>query len=387
VIEGLGLAILLLPLGVALGWYVARLSVQPEDQPGRPVPNDYLAGLQFLADDDPDQAIAALMRAVEVDSETAELHLTLGRLFRRRGEVDRALRIHQNILTREGLPARQVNQARFELARDYQAAGLLDRAEVLYRELVDEGMFLEDGLAALQGIHEQTRDWEKAIDVAAQLASVRGQSLQPLIAHYHCELADRARMADDTATAIAHAVEALRADGKCVRASLLLGDIHEKAGDRKAALRAYERVPEQNIRFFAHVLPMLRRVNSGGGHLENYARYLNDAEQHYRSPQPTLARIRLMREAGMDPTEALLELTRAQPTWSALQLLAETHADESPVFEALHQGLDRAAESMPPYRCNECGLTPRLLFWQCPSCKHWGSIEPRADEIPLNQRT
>lgn len=380
-IEGLGLAILLLPLGAALGWYVARLNVAPEDQPGRPVQSDYLAGLQFLADDDPDRAIAALMRAVEVDSETAELHLTLGRLFRRRGEVDRALRIHQNILSRDGLPPRQINQARFELARDYQAAGLLDRAEALYRELADEGMFLEDCLVALQDIHEQTRDWEKAIAVATQLASVRGQSLQPLIAHYHCELADRARVAGDASAALRHAGDALRADPGCVRASLLLGELREQAGDRRGALREYERVPEQDLRFFSHVLPMIRRVHSAQGDAAAYARYLDDAERHYRSPQPTLARIRLLREADMDPTEPLLALSRAQPTWSGLQLLAEIHAERSPVCEALHHGLGRAVEAMAPYRCGECGLTARLLFWQCPSCKRWGSIAPRADEI------
>ncbi|MCK5770281.1 tetratricopeptide repeat protein [Algiphilus sp.] len=381
----LGMAVLLLPLGLALGWQLHRLSREtPEESSGTPVSPDYLEGLQLLASGDPDRAIAALTRAVAVDQDTIELHLTLGRLFRKRGEVDRAMRIHQHLLAREGIPAAQVNQVRLELARDYHEAGLLDRAEGLYRELIDDGMFLEDALRALLAILEQTRDWAAAESVAQRLQSVLGQSHALQIAHYCCEQADAALAAGDRDRALALAERALDVDGGCVRASLLLGELQEKAGQYRAALRAYERVPEQDLDFFAMVLPRLRRVHAELGRDGGYRRYLVAAEKHYDSVQPVLARLRLDAEGGGDVVEELVALCRRQPTWTGLRMLAEMRAGHDDLAQVLHEGMETALQSAPQNRCENCGLTPRMLFWQCPSCKQWATIRPRSDRLQNN---
>lgn len=375
-----GMAVLLLPLGLALGWHLRRLADEtPESRNGTPVSADYLEGLQLLASGDPDRAIAALTRAVAVDQDTIELHLTLGRLFRKRGEVDRAMRIHQHLMTREGLPAEQINHLRLELARDYHEAGLLDRAEALYRELVDDGMYLEEALQALLSIFEQTRDWDNAEATARRLQTVAGRSQARLLAHYACERADAARASGDVGLALEHAQRALHVDDDCVRASLLLGELREAAQDHAGALRAYEHVAEQDLRFFPTVLPRLRRVHTETGGGDGYRRYLLAAEKHYESVAPRLARLRLDVEDGGAVVDELAEICRAQPTWTGLRMLAELRAEEDALAQVLHEGLEIALQSRAQYRCENCGLTPRLLFWQCPGCKQWATIRPTSD--------
>jgi len=382
VFSGLGMAVLLLPLGLALGWHLHRVTREtPESQSGTPVSGDYLEGLQHLAHDDPDRAIAALTRAVAVDSETIELHLTLGHLFRKRGEVDRAMRIHQHLLARDSLPPSETNQVRLELARDYHEAGLLDRAEGLYTGLLEDGMYREEALRALISIFEQTQEWEQAETSAQQLQSVEGRSQATQVAHYCCEQAKAALAAGEASNALSHLERALKVDFNCVRASLMLGEQHEKAGQYRQALRAYEHVPEQDLRFFPTVLPAIRRVYSAMNDTEGYERYLRAAEKHYQSVQPTLARLRLEAEAGEDVVAELIDLCRRHPTWTGLRMLAERRADADDLAQMVHEGLESALQAGPKFRCESCGLTPRMQFWQCPSCKKWASIRPVSDRL------
>ncbi|MEQ9735969.1 MAG: lipopolysaccharide assembly protein LapB [Algiphilus sp.] len=381
-LSGFGMAVLLLPLGLALGWQLHRVMREaPEAQRGTPVSPDYLEGLQYLAHDDPDRAIAALTRAVAVDSETIELHLTLGRLFRKRGEVDRAMRIHQHLLARDSLPPEETNQVRLELARDYHEAGLLDRAEGLYAGLLDDGMYMDEALRALISIYEQTQEWQQAEEAAQRLQSVEGRSQATQIAHYCCEQAQAARATDDADTAFAHLERALKTDPQCVRASLLLGELHEKSGQYRQALRAYEHVPEQDLRFFPTVLPAIRRVYNAQDDEAGYARYLRAAEKHYDSVQPALARLRLEAESGKDVVEELVALCRKRPTWTGLRMLAERRAAQDDLAQMVHEGLESALQSGPKFRCESCGLTPRMQFWQCPSCKQWSRVRPVSDRL------
>mgnify|MGYP001440072004 FL=1 len=184
----------LLPLAAASGWYV-RGRADRGDEPMPPVNADYLRGISQLVNEDADQAIATFVRVLEVDNDTAETHLALGNLFRRQGEVDRALRMHQNLVARPNLKAIHRNQARYELAQDYLRAGVLDRAEGLFRELADQNLFLERSLSGLIAIYEQERDWDQSIATTRRLETVRGTSMRPVIAQYFCELAEQARSA------------------------------------------------------------------------------------------------------------------------------------------------------------------------------------------------
>ena len=381
--DSLALAWLMLPLGAALGWYLARRWPRPHEQQGGANP-EYLTGLTHLVNQDPDQAIAAFVKAVEVDDETVELHLTLGSLFRKRGEVDRALRIHENLLARPSLKPLHRNQVRFELAQDFLKAGVIDRAEVLFKELVAQGMFLQPSLEHLVGLYEQVRDWRQALEAARQLEAVKSSSLRPLIGQYYCELAEAARGRKDLPEALRLAGRALAEHPECVRASLLQGSLHEGNQDLEAAIKSYRRVPDQDPRFIGEVIEPLRRCHEGRDDRAGYAAFLRDAEELWGHPAVALARARLMRAEGADPSAYLIERLQRQPQWRGLDLLMQSAGeripDAAPLIEGLRRAMVKVLERRPVYQCVQCGFTPTLLFWQCPSCKQWTTVVP-LDEL------
>jgi lipopolysaccharide biosynthesis regulator YciM len=377
--DGLALAWLMLPLGAALGWYLARRWPTPREHGAKDNP-EYLTGLTHLVNQDPDQAIAAFVKAIEVDDETVELHLTLGSLFRNRGEVDRALRIHESLLARPGLKPAFQNQARFELAQDFHKAGVMDRAEALFKELASQGMFLQASLEYLMELYEQSRDWRQAIETARQLQAVKSISLRPLIAQYYCERAEEARRNNDMVEALRLTGRALAEHSPCVRASLLQGALHEAGQDPAAAIKAYCRVPEQDVRFIGEVLAPLQRCFEALHDLVGYWKFLEEAEEFWKDPSVMLARARLMRAEKMDPGPYLMERLPRQPQWQGLELLLESASQQlpqtAPLLDGLRESLRKVMEKRPRYHCQQCGFTPSLLFWQCPSCKHWASIAP-----------
>lgn len=371
----------MLPLGAALGWYLAQR--WPRSSEHDATDSGYLAGLTQLVGQDPDQAIAAFVKAVEVDDQTVELHLTLGSLFRNRGEVDRALRIHENLLARPNLKPLHRNQAQFELAQDFHKAGLMDRAESLFRELVAQGMFLQPSLEALVELYEQTRDWRAALEAARQLEAVKSSSLRPLIGQYYCELAEAARQRKDMTEALRFTGRALAEHAECVRASLLAGALHEAAGDFGAALKAYRRVPEQDPRYLGEIVEPVRRCHEKLGDAAGYRAFLADAEELWHHPSLVPARAQAMLAQGEDPSDYLIERLQKQPQWRGLELLLTQGAAKAgpaaPFLEGLRGSLKAVMQKRPAYRCVHCGFTPSLLFWQCPRCKQWTTVVPSED--------
>lgn len=371
---------LMLPLGIALGWYWARTVVVPGRDASPPSASpDYLRGLSQLVNEDADQAAASLLRAIESDPSSVELHFTLGSLFRKRGEMDRALRLHQNLLDMPNLSREHYNQARFELAQDYQRAGVTDRAEALFQELAGEGLYLQPVLEQTLAIQEQAREWPKAIETAHRLESVKGQSLRPVIAHYECEQVEPLRKGQPV-RALQHVTAALSADPSSVRASLLQASLYESQNDWPAAIKAYRRVPEQDVRYLSEVLAPLQRCYEAQHDLQTFWKYLEELEARGSHPSVMRAKARLMLAEKMDPTVYLSEQLQRFPDWQGLDLLFESLARHSetltPVIDALRQALAKIQAGSAPYRCSHCGLTPKILFWQCPSCKQWGSIAP-----------
>ncbi|MES0873517.1 tetratricopeptide repeat protein [Sinimarinibacterium thermocellulolyticum] len=379
---------LLLPLGVALGWALGRRAATTG--PVRGFTGEQLGGLLTqLSSDDPDQAIAALTTATEIDPSTAELHLTLGRMFRKRGEVDRALRVHEALVQRAGLAPALRLQARFELAQDYMTAGVMDRAERLFDELVADGAFVVPALEAIRTIHEQARDWPQAIAAARRLQSAKGESQRAAIAQYLCEMAVDARNARRHGDAIRLAREALDEDPDCVRALLLLGELQEAAGDHAAAMRAYLRAFEQDPRFLPDVIEPLQRCAAATGERDRYLLFLRDAKEMSPSSLPYVAEARLLAETGLDPLDHLAQSLEARPSRAVLAEFLEVLERQPNVVAAgldkpaasLRRALLRLMESTPRYQCSNCGFSPRQMFWQCPGCKRWGTTAPVDDVL------
>lgn len=381
---------LLLPLGLALGWAFGRRA-RPAAQAAAIAPEQLGGLLTQLASDDPDQAIAALTQVAEIDHSTVELHLTLGNLFRKRGEIDRALRIHEALLSRPGLTPDMQAQVRRELAFDYMRAGVMDHAEAQFERLVADGRYVTESLDQIRTIYEQGRDWEHAIASARRLEAAQGESKRELIAQYECELADEARRAKNVDEAIRQARRALDEDPGCVRAHLMLGALYEGKQDFGAAAQAYLRAFQLDAHFLPDVIEPLYRCSQKTGHSEGFLQFLADAKEISSSSLPYVAEARLLADEGLDPTDRLAQGLEVRPSRAVLAQFLEVLEKQPAVIAAgldkpaasLHRALRRMMESSPRYQCGNCGFSPRQQFWQCPSCKRWGTITPIDEAMRL----
>ncbi len=374
---------LLLPVAAASGWYAGRRRREPARAPARPVPTEYFKGLNYLLNEQPDKAIEVFVRMVEVDSETVETHFALGHLFRRRGEVDRAIRIHQNLIARPTLTPEQRAQALLALGEDYMRAGLFDRAENLFAELVESGAHTVPALRHLIDIYQQEKDWEKAIDACRRLQVATGRSMAPVIAHYHCEMAEQARRAGDPARARQLLRRALSQDPACVRASILLGDLEAGGGNLRAALKAWRRVVEQDVEYLPEIVERVASAHRGLDDPEGYERWLREVMRRYEGISPMLALAEHLRQRAGDRAAAdfLADQLRRRPSVRGLARLIDLRLDQTS-GEAREQMLilrdlvGKLLEGRPVYKCRVCGFEGKQLHWQCPSCKGWSTVKP-----------
>lgn len=377
-LEGLALW-LLLPICIILGWALGR---NPRTTLGD---SEALAGLT-LAQDNPDRAIAALTKALERDPAAAELNLTLGALFRKRGEIDRALRLHENVLSQPELKPDTRALALYELGQDCVKAGLLDRAEEALNKASQHPAFDVLAYEQLLPLYEQLSDWRKADEVAERLESLKAQSYAGLRAHYALELAELAQHAGETAQALKLAQRALNMDSQCVRANLLIGQLHESAKDWRAALVAYALVPAQDSSFLPEVIAAVQRVCAASGDHEALRVFLDDLEaRHGLDSSVWLARAELMQDSNAQASY-LAEKLALKPSWRGLiQFLSLPAAQDAGVLsgpvQSFRDALEKLIQRRPHYQCRHCGFTPSLLFWRCPSCKQWGTVSPTEDQL------
>ncbi len=376
---------LLLPLAALSGWHAAMSSARKRvaEAPRALLSPDYFRGINYLLDEQPDKAIELFTKALEVDSDTVETHLALGSLFRRRGEVDRAIRIHQNLVSRENLSAAERSDAVLELGQDYLRAGLLDRAEALFLELVDSERHAEHAMRKLVAIYEQQRDWELAIRMARRLEQATGTGLGRVIAHYHCEQAQELRNAGRFGAALAAARQALDVSALCVRASLLEGRLLAEKRDYRGAMLAYRRVEQQDPDYLAEVIGPLLDCCLVQGREPELIPYLGYLMERYGGITVTLALADMKaREDG--ESEAIGFLTqqlRRRPSVRGLHRLIElsaAHVDGPAEDYMLILGdlADKLLADRPVYACRQCGFAGKVLHWQCPSCKDWGTVKP-----------
>jgi lipopolysaccharide biosynthesis regulator YciM len=378
---------LLLPVAAASGWWAARHAASASQARKKStLTSDYFKGLNYLVNEQPDKAIEVFIRMVEVDSETIETHLALGSLFRRRGEVDRAIRIHQNLIARPSLNREQRTQALLELGQDYMNAGLLDRAESLFLELVELNAHTVRALQLLGDIYEQEKEWLKAIDISRRLESRTNQRYNHVIAHCYCELAVQARQHGDNSGTEQWLDKALASDWHCARASILRGEMRLEVDDYEGAIQAFKQVEEQDPAYLPEVLEPLLQCYRDLGKFKDMMRYLTDIA---------------LRHGGIAPLLLLSRLMERQEDMSAATTLLFKHLNEAPslrglrqliqILDAKSQGVtheelgqirsivDKTLENSPTYICSKCGFSGKTMHWKCPSCKQWNSIKPIQD--------
>ncbi len=316
-------------MAAASGWWAARYSHRKTNAGSRAALNSaYGQGLNYLLNEQPDKATEVLVQMLEVDPDTVELHLALGSLFRRRGEVDRAIRVHENVMARASLSEDLRAQASLELGRDFLKAGLLDRAEQLFTRMLAKGRYEKDVCRHLADVYQQVREWEKAIEIGRRLARIDdcgGWRIRT--AHYACELGEQALQQRDLERALKCANQALEDDPGCVRATLLRGRCYEAQGDFRAAVDTYRQVQEQDASLIPEAADALNRCRAALG-------------------EPAASR------AGSES--------------------GTTGVGDGIAVAATGRSAAREAR----YRCEACGFSSRKLFWQCPGCRDWSTVKP-----------
>lgn len=375
-------ALLLLPVAATCGYWFGQ-----RDRKKLPsLPHwhrDYFKGLNYLLDEQPDKAVDVFIKLLEVDSDTVETHLALGSLFRRRGEVDRSTRIHQNLIARPQLERNYKVQALSALGQDYLRAGVLDRAERLFLELVELDAIDEKNLKFLLHIYQQEKEWEKAIEIATKLQKISGRSSLPILAQYHCELAEIKKSQNACEAAIDYCRSAEAIDHDCVRASLLRGEIEMSLGNYENAIRCYKRVKKQDSSFLSETIEPLVQCYQALDKEDELLHYLNDALQQYQrfSLVLVISQYVQKREGDTAAIEFLAEQIRHRPSLRALRHLLELYianskGDTREKLSILQNFMDTLLEDKPTYRCCHCGFSGRILYWLCPGCHHWMSVKP-----------
>ena len=366
----------------AAGWALGRFGERDEEEAPPPLNIDYLKGLNFLLNEQTDQAVEHFLKMVRVDDKTIETHFALGSLFRRRGEIDRAIRIHQNIIARPDLAAEQRDQALFSLARDYLRGGLLDRAENVFTRLAEGSRYQVEALEQLCRIYEQEKEWQRAIDAAEKLEVLSGKSLELQIAHYYCELAEEAVAKKDYTAARAFVKKSQSGRPRTLRGALTRAQIATSTDDTKTAVRLYNRVIDENTYLITEALPRLVDIygrDSSFDQLEKGLRSMLDKNPDMRTH---VAYTAIVNDIGEIPVidECVEEYMLTEPTLTDfidLQTVTSGNGeDRTEALTRVRAALSKLAGSTPRYQCKECGFSSQRLLWQCPSCKDWETQRP-----------
>lgn len=378
------LLLLIIGLAVAVGCYVGQKHLLDLGQSQSSFSRDYFSGLNYLLNEQPDKAVDVFTRLLQVDSETAETHLALGSLFRRRGEIGRAIKIHQNLIARPQLPKHQRAAALIALGKDYLQAGLVDRAEKLFLEITGAGISEESviSLYYLREIYQQQKNWLSAIKVAQQLKAITDEPIQIAIAHYHCELAQQYLIKQDIESSIRELKTALKQDPQCVRANLLLGKIFFEQEKYKHSIAASEEILNQDKTFFAECLFILAASYKALDQEEKCIEFLEHAFKSQSNIDVALF-LTDYYEKSKDEQEAVYYLTeylRKFPSLRGLQKLVEFKEQQNDLV-ILRELIKNLLKNTAHYRCVQCGFKSNQLLWACPSCKSWSEIKPVYDKI------
>jgi lipopolysaccharide assembly protein B len=378
--------LLIFPLFFGMGWLAARIDIKELLSESSVLPHSYFQGLNFLLNEQQDKAIEAFIEVVKVNPQTVELHFALGSLFRRRGEVDRALRMHHNLVDRADLDDDKRQQAIFELAQDYLKAGILDRAESLFSEL-ESTPYAKQSLEFLLELFQKEHDWLKAIAVTRRLAAVSGQPYSKETAFFYCELASEKIAGDDPVAARGHLQQALQDDPNAVRASMMLGDLLVSEGKHEEAINIWKNIEAQDAQYLPLVAErLLNSYCSLSREVDGIALLREYLSKYHSLDLMNVVFAGVLKNEGPAAAYQLVrdELER-NPTLLGLDKLLEARLLEVPVdmradVELVKDLVHKRTRNLATYHCAHCGFKARQFYWHCPACQAWGSYSPRRGE-------
>ena len=365
----------------ATGWLLGYFG-ERDEQP--PLNVDYLKGLNFLLNEQTDQAVEHFLKMVRVDSTTIETHFALGTLFRKKGEVNRAIRIHQNIIARPDISDIQRNQAFYSLAKDYLHAGLLDRAEILFTRLADESEYKTESHTNLISIYEQEKDWKKAIETATKLNKLASDaSLEHRVSHYICELAQEAISQEKYDTAADSLLKSVKEKSKkTLRLNLIFAEICVLKEDYSAASEIYYDILLENNYLVTESLPLLFDIYLRQNRLTELDKKLSSLLKKFPKIENIIAYTAIINDLTKSKVidhciENYIKSDTALSEFINVNEVYETNLNlKVNSINKIRQGLLALASSNPRYQCGECGFSSLKLLWQCPSCKNWETQRP-----------
>jgi lipopolysaccharide biosynthesis regulator YciM len=367
------------PIAFTLGWLASRLDLRQMRIENRQAPKAYFRGLNFLLNEQQDQAIDAFIEAVQNDPDTSELHFALGNLFRRRGEYDRAVRVHEHLMSRGDLTQGERDRAQHALALDFLKAGLIDRAEAALRKL--EGTpFEEEARLALLSIYERSRDWVHATEIAARLGNSSQGSFSTRQAHYLCEQASALVASGETKQALDILTNATGMAPASARPLMELAKLQHQLGHAQDALQTLLKLVKSAPQALPLAAGLLANVAHSSGEQESTLALLKDSY----AQAPSIDVIEAMVKLEKDPLAArqwyVHHLARETSLLAASKWLAGEKLDSEQHRALVQRTLDQATKPLMRYRCAACGFEATQHFWHCPGCQAWDSYPARRIE-------
>ena len=381
----LELLFLLLPVAAGYGWIMGRNSArQSQRRQSSILAKHYYKGLNFLLSDEPDKAVDTLIKMIDLDSDTVETHIAMGKFFRHRGELDRAIRVHQNLVSKEEISPAQRESALYELGRDYILAGFLERAENAFLQLLNSKKHFLDAQIQLFNIYQTTKEWARAIELAERMIGAGGDSdeLCTRVAHFYCEQANVDWQNTQIDQALNNLHKASAADEKTVRPWLMLGEISIQEKQYEQALDYLSQVPVRDVTWLSEAVPLIEECAEALNNEEKLNQVLDEYWQQCATAY--LAKVKLMAKDGdgAKAAEVLLEQLRKHPTMKGFKTLMglyiglQDHEKSTNSLTLLKELVEEQIKQRPKYRCHSCGFSGSKIHWLCPSCKKWGVVKP-----------
>jgi lipopolysaccharide biosynthesis regulator YciM len=371
----------LLIVWAASGWAFGRFGDKDRNAPPARISADYIRGLNLVLSRRTDEALELFLQMAKVDEETLETHFALGHLFRRRGEVDRAIRVHQNLLARPSLTEEQRSQAMFALGEDYLGAGLFDRAEKIFVDLCESESVGKQALERLIYIYEREQEWKKAIETHRRLEVLSGEK-SAQVAHYYCELAEQALRDGDPTLARDYLKSTVRSESGALRGTLIRAQLAKLEKDYAQALGLYEQLLSRDRTFISEVFTDFYACFEATGRLADFERYVEKLISEDKQAANEVAYAAIV--GGLTASPALVKcIERFVVGDEILGNLVNVEDLQSPnaerraaAFARIASALRKLALSSARYRCTNCGYSTQRFVWHCPSCKLWESIRP-----------
>ena len=374
-----------IPIAIGFLWLLFRTRQSHKRQQSS-LSSEYFKGLNYLLNDEQGKALDVFVKLVESNWDTIDTHFTLGKIYRKNGEMDKAIKIHQGLIARPSLPERYRSKILLELGYDYLGAGWFDRAEGLFKEVLIQDEKSEEARHNLILIYQQEKDWYKAIDIAVDLFSENPSVIGPMIAHYYCELAEISRAKGDVSQLENLANKALRYDANCVRASILLADQVKASGDDKKAIKIYQGIEKQDAESMILVIDSLLECYANMSAPDKLYQYLVELQNRHENLflQNVIASVLETSQGKQSAIDYLSDKVKHQPSLAGMRKLIsykEREVDRDDVFVDLASAISIMQKDSVEYKCQNCGFSTNTHYWLCPSCNRWGRVKPSVIEF------